>query len=159
MSALIQHHESRWYVHYRDGDTMSTESFATGQEAVDAALAADSALYSYFETALWASARFDEEGNDLGPYDDEHVPADMTPEAVAEHGKDLADFLEYAKARGWVDGHEDTQIAHDFWLTRNGHGAGFWDGDYEHGDELTEWAKNYGSCNLYETGDGKVGIQ
>ena len=25
---------------------------------------------------------------------------------------------------------DDTMGAHDFWLTRNGHGAGFWDGDW-----------------------------
>ena len=23
------------------------------------------------------------------------------------------------------------RIGHDFWLTRNGHGAGFWDGDWD----------------------------
>jgi hypothetical protein len=31
----------------------------------------------------------------------------------------------------------------DFWLTVHGHGAGFWDGDYERGDELTELCKQF----------------
>jgi hypothetical protein len=37
---------------------------------------------------------------------------------------------------------------HDFQLTRNGHGAGFWDGDWKHGDELTALAKTFGTCSV-----------
>jgi|TARA_R110000744_G_scaffold366338_1_gene475354 hypothetical protein len=29
---------------------------------------------------------------------------------------------------------ECERIGHDFWLTRNGHGAGFWDGDWNDAD-------------------------
>lgn len=44
----------------------------------------------------------------------------------------------------------------DFHLTRNGHGAGFWDGDWEHGDKLTDLSKPYGTKELmaYEESDG-----
>ena len=44
------------------------------------------------------------------------------------------------------------QAGHDFWLTRNGHGAGFWDGDWKDsaGASLTEIAKSFGECNLYD---------
>lgn len=36
-------------------------------------------------------------------------------------------------------------IGHDFWLTRNGHGVGFWDrGLGDLGDRLTELSKTYG---------------
>lgn len=41
----------------------------------------------------------------------------------------------------------------DFHLTRNGHGSGFWDGDWEHGDELTDLSKPYGTCELVVEGD------
>lgn len=42
------------------------------------------------------------------------------------------------------------QMGHDFLLTRNGHGAGFWDGDWgDDGDELTRIAKGYGNISLY----------
>lgn len=36
----------------------------------------------------------------------------------------------------WVDGAPYTleQAAHDFWLTRNGHGAGFWDRQFTYGE-------------------------
>jgi hypothetical protein len=39
---------------------------------------------------------------------------------------------------------EADTIEHDFFLTRNGHGAGFWDGDYKNGEKLTEIAKSFG---------------
>ena len=31
----------------------------------------------------------------------------------------------------------DVSFGHNLWLTQNGHGAGFWDGDYVKGDEIT----------------------
>lgn len=38
-----------------------------------------------------------------------------------------------------------TQAGHDFWFTRNGHGAGFWDGDWPlYGDLLTDASQGYG---------------
>lgn len=41
-------------------------------------------------------------------------------------------------------------MGHDFWLTRNGHGAGFWDrGLGELGDRLTAASKVYGGVDLY----------
>lgn len=46
---------------------------------------------------------------------------------------------------------------HDFWLTRNGHGAGFWDGDWPHyGDILTEMCKKFPNIDLYLGDDGKI---
>jgi hypothetical protein len=46
---------------------------------------------------------------------------------------------------------------HDFWLTRCGHGAGFWDRGYETiGDQLTEKTEEYPECYLYIGDDGKI---
>jgi hypothetical protein len=44
---------------------------------------------------------------------------------------------------------------HDFWLTRNGHGAGFWDGDLPDalGDKLADEAHAYGVQSPYEGDD------
>ena len=40
-------------------------------------------------------------------------------------------------------------VGHDFALTRNHHGAGFWDrGLGDLGERLTEAAQSYGSCDL-----------
>ena len=47
------------------------------------------------------------------------------------------------------------QAGHDFWLTRNGHGAGFWDRDArERFDVLTAAAKAYGDVDLYRIEEG-----
>ena len=50
------------------------------------------------------------------------------------------------------------RAGHDFWLTRNHHGAGFWDGDWpEDVDEkLTEASHSWGEMDLYVGDDGRV---
>ena len=50
------------------------------------------------------------------------------------------------------------QAGHDFWLTRNGHGAGFWDGEWPkvYADMLTEGAKGYGEFETYFGDDGEI---
>ena len=46
---------------------------------------------------------------------------------------------------------------HDFWLTRNRHRAGFWDGDWEdsHGRHQTNLANDFGELTSRRV-DGKV---
>lgn len=45
---------------------------------------------------------------------------------------------------------------HDFWLTRNHHGAGFWDGDWpKHGDDLSKACEVFPEIDLYVQ-DGKI---
>lgn len=76
---------------------------------------------------------------------------DIAPESLEKIITDCANFQ--AIASQWNA--TDAQAGHDFWLTRNGHGAGFWDGDWpEHGDALTEWSKTFGPCDLYIGDDG-----
>jgi len=49
------------------------------------------------------------------------------------------------------------QAGHDFWLTRQGHGAGFWDGGWQnYGELLTSLSKAYGALELYEGEDGLI---
>lgn len=45
---------------------------------------------------------------------------------------------------------DDSQNGHDFWLTRNRHGAGFWDRGYpdEIGDALKEASQKFGEAYL-----------
>ena len=49
-----------------------------------------------------------------------------------------------------------TSAGHDFWLTRNGHGAGFWDGDWpeDEGERMTATSKAFGECEIYAGDDG-----
>lgn len=54
-----------------------------------------------------------------------------------------------------LDGIEYEQIGHDFILTRNHHGAGFWDrGLGERGERLTKACDPYGSIHAYVSDDG-----
>ena len=64
----------------------------------------------------------------------------------------------YVSAQGST-GYE--MAGHDFALTRNGHGAGFWDGDLpeELGARLTEASKIVGECWPYVGDDYHVYIQ
>ena len=49
------------------------------------------------------------------------------------------------------------QAGRDFWLTRNGHGAGFWDrGLGVIGDRLTKAAHAYGEVALYVNDDNLI---
>jgi hypothetical protein len=81
----------------------------------------------------------------------------------------IADFYDdnLAKLRHYVTIREAVGMSvdeayqhagHDFWLTRNGHGAGFWDrGMGMLGDELTAACKPYGSADdhtPFDCGDG-----
>lgn len=49
------------------------------------------------------------------------------------------------------------QLGHDFWLTRNGHGTGFWDrdtGTEAAREALTELAHVFGEADAYVGDDG-----
>jgi hypothetical protein len=50
------------------------------------------------------------------------------------------------------------RAGNDFWLTHNGHGAGFWDGDLpdEIGDALTKASEKYREIDLYVGDDGMI---
>ena len=87
--------------------------------------------------------------------------ADLDPDALA---KTLADCAKFQDSRAWVDtleGHQGADEEHagrDFWYTRNGHGCGFWDGDWPepYATQLADAAKAFGEVNVYLSDDGKV---
>lgn len=106
------------------------------------------AMYSaYMQCAKWSSV--DEEGESLEPFQ-------FSDEAEKKMRKDLDSFIEYCEANvsetflAYQKLQEPEQFAHDFWLTRNGHGAGFWDrGLGEIGNILTKATETFGECDLY----------
>lgn len=107
-------------------------------------------LDQYFETALWSST---DENDD--PLDSNYSVNDLSPEAMAQAKKEWDDFK--TQAGDLLDGISLADAAHDFWLTRNGHGAGFWDRGYgEIGEKLTDLCKKFGSVDLYVGDDGKL---
>lgn len=71
-------------------------------------------------------------------------------EMIAQAEADLTSFIARVESiLPEFDG-DYRKLAHDFWLTRNNHGAGFWDGDWgELGDKLTELSEEFGSKDVY----------
>lgn len=110
---------------------------------------------SYIETALWSST--DEDGTPLD--DTRYRDVEFSPGALQQIKEDCESFVKLSA--GILDANtSDYPVAHDFWLTRNGHGAGFWDGDYPEtiGKQLTDLAHSFGECDLYFGDDGKLYI-
>lgn len=112
----------------------------------------------YVETALWASA--DDAGN---PLDCNYSLADLSPETSAGMLSDCYAFLSACWGDTWDDFEidlsdiEPEQLGHDYWLTRNRHGAGFWDrGLGEVGDKLTTLAHADDEVILYVGDDGLI---
>jgi hypothetical protein len=107
---------------------------------------------SYCETALWSST--DDDGNSL---DDKYDVDDITPATLKEMRKDCQAFVRETKADLHTSGLSASRAGHNFWLTRNRHGAGFWDeGLGAIGKRLTDAAHAYGSVDLYVGDDGKI---
>ena len=108
---------------------------------------------AYVICALWSST--DERGDSL---DDNYNVNDIHPDSLKQMKADCGIFVT-ANAE-LLHNLSPCQCGHDFWLTRNHHGAGFWDrGLGEVGDKLTDACKTIGECDLYVGDDGKLHLQ
>ena len=119
-------------------------------------LGMDDFTSSYLESALWSS--IDDNGTplDAPKYSDMELADETVTIFKADCAKFQSDNAELlTPAREYQS---TSHIAHDFWLTRNGHGSGFWDGDYpkELGKALTRASKAFGECYLYIGDDGRL---
>lgn len=99
---------------------------------------------------------------DLTNPDSDSAGAELAPETLERCAADCAAFQEAAAGLLALafghHGYGSVQAGHDFWLTRCGHGAGFWDrGLDDVGDKLTalvghgtEWP----NLDVYKGDDG-----
>lgn len=125
----------------------------------------DEFTQAYIEAALWST---NDESTPSGgvPLDDNYSPNDIAPQTLLEiiedceafqrdNAADLSLAYEQYKRSEWSP---QAQAGHDFWLTRNGHGAGFWDRGLEDdlGDRLSDASRKLGEVNLYVGDDGKI---
>jgi hypothetical protein len=116
----------------------------------------DTFTCAYIECALWSTT--DESTPQGGePLDDNYSSDDIAPETLAKMQADCDAFRDDAKIVACI-GDDDERAGRDFWLTRNGHGAGFWDGDWPEPDSdyLTDHAHSFGDFDLYIGDDGKI---
>lgn len=111
-------------------------------------------LQAYLEAALWSSL----DDNDQ-PFDQNYDFGDIAPETIEQSKQDLHDFIQKAMAQGLIGEDDDVmaQLGHDFWLSRNHHGSGFFDGDWgQHGDALQALAGEFKELSPMLGGDGKI---
>jgi len=113
---------------------------------------------AYIEAMLWSTT---DDPNDIDKenLDDSYGKEDIAPEFMKAIKSDCEKFVKenYKFIKRDIGG-----AGHDFWLTRAGHGAGFWDGDWKEeidgknaGDHLTEMSKAYKEVDPY-AGDDKL---
>lgn len=111
-------------------------------------------LQAYMDCALWVSV-----DDNFVPLDKNYGISNIAQETKYRMRQDLIDFLSLLKKEGitWQDHITAGNFGHDFWLTRNGHGSGFWDRlNDELGEDLTKWAHTFGSCDLYVGNDNLI---
>lgn len=125
---------------------------------------------AYMECALWSST--DTINDETVNLDDNHSIEDISPETLAEMVEDCRKFqsenaellaqaykMQHSTRNGKID-YTAAQAGHDFWLTRCGHGAGFWDrGLGDIGAALTTkcgWRKQFDEIDLYIGDDDKI---
>jgi hypothetical protein len=95
--------------------------------------------------------------DDGEPLDDDRDASDFADTAVDEAEQTLRDFEIANAADIAVTGMSASQLGYDLWLTRNGHGAGFWDRGYgDPGKRLTDAANALGECNVWIDEQGKA---
>ncbi len=111
----------------------------------------DTFTLAYLECALWSST-----GENGLPLDRDYGIHDVSAEAIARAMADCAKFQ--GENASEIAGGDTDRAGHDFWLTRNGHGAGFWDGDWEDADgkKLTDASHAFGEVDLYAGDDGEL---
>lgn len=116
----------------------------------------DTFVRQYVETLLWTGHDWDRMfGDNPTPLDENYGADDVSDAAMREIREDAESFVD-ANASD-LSGIDPGQAGHDFALTRNHHGAGFWDrGLGEVGDRLTVASHAYGEQDLYVGDDGRL---
>lgn len=121
-----------------------------GLRGLDGVPDIDDFTRGYVEAALWSST--DAVGE---PLDKTYDLSDIADETWHKILKDTEKF-QRANAKD-LSPFGSARAGHDFWLTRNGHGAGFWDGDYPEpqATRLTKASEAFKGVDLYVGNDGK----
>lgn len=122
----------------------------------------------YTECIAWADCN-----EDCGP---EFEGASFSAELLAAAETDCAAFIAQCgetlldQLAELAPEYSDERFGHDFWLTRGGHGAGFWDrkeletrteigdkvGGYTLGERLTSVAQTFPNRDCYVGDDGQI---
>lgn len=104
-------------------------------------------IHAYMTTALWSAMDTNQPDNERSLQDQGFDIRDIALSTRRQMEAECRDF--YEANADLIDTDLGPDMAgHDFWLTRNGHGAGYWDGDWQDGDTLTENAEAFERTGL-----------
>lgn len=121
-------------------------------------------LEGYVSALLWSDHPYDGDGDSS---DDNWIELgfcgrDLDQEALASIVGDCGTFLALIPPGILTTVGQYRQAGHDFLLTRNSHGAGFWDGDWDeedpHGD-LDRVAKLFNETSLGRGRDDRLELE
>jgi len=112
----------------------------------------DEMTAAYLECAKWAEEPDEQPARARWQY------STFTQAAKKQARLDCMKFLR-SVAASTIETIEDcdpSQVGHDLWLSRNGHGAGFFDGNRdqyapEHRNILQDLARAMGECYIFES--------
>ena len=96
----------------------------------------------YLAAMLWASS--DDNGEPLDSnYSIDDVSSDLKKQSIA----DIEKFVQSCETFDIdLSQFDAEQIGHDFWLTRNGHGSGFWARPEIYGEDTCIQLTNIAEC-------------
>ena len=113
----------------------------------------ETVVQHYITALLWSETTDDGYPLDSTDYE-------LSQAAINTAEGDCESFLETARydiAKLPDDWYTAAQLGHDFLLTRNGHGVGFWDrGLGDLGQQLTAAAQSYGTIHAFINDDFKI---
>lgn len=119
----------------------------------------DSFISGYLECAFWL---FQDNEDNPDKLDIDDLSADSLAHIKAECAAFYFRFESDISCEDGPTGNDGSDqyamAGHDFFLTRNGHGAGFWDGDWPepHATKLSEASRRCGEVTLYTDNDSQV---
>jgi hypothetical protein len=137
--------KNNWADPFKTVQSLVYEEPQQGQRGVNLA----EILNSYLETALWADG-------DEHEFDGKTIN-DIDTAAKAKAINDIGYFLSQARkiAPEELATYDSKGIGHNLWLSRNGHGAGFFD---DNNDKLQDIARNMHTKTIYTGDNGRIYI-
>ena len=118
---------------------------------------------TYLECALWSSLDLDryeteEKVNNI-PLDQNYCLTDFSKATIEKSLQDIEEFVNRALLidKDIFKGLFLDQVGHWFWLSRNGHGSGFFDLSTERGDMLQELSREFKEVYFFHN-NGKLEI-
>lgn len=123
-------------------------------------------LKGYISAALWTEQEnlvFDYLTNFIHNLDKKNIDSftfdDFHSDSILDAYVDIKTFIRYAGDDAILEAKIEYglfRLGMDIWLTRNGHGAGFFDHNYENNDKLLYAAKKLKPKNIYIGDDEKL---